>query len=345
MARLLLILASATAATFAQSGDILARATVQLHVRDKAVDKTIRLVRNNASPEELRSVRVYQPYTLVLSGTVISAKGEILTTALHPRAQLAITVTFYDGSVRPARVVGTDPRSNLALLRVACPTPDFVQLEKCSVRSRQAVRIVGHDKARAVQFDCSVTRTRMPVALSDLYRVNAGRSLKLGSVFMVASPVRKANPGSLCVDANGHCAGIVIGDMPPRRTSTGAYQLTFVVPVRRAARIVKQLREHGRVIRAYYGVSLLPVDPQVRAHFPDLPRSASSVVAVDPNTPASAAGLRRDDIVVALDGETFANTYAMGDAMAEKQPGKPVKLSVMRAGRTITLQVVPRERR
>ena len=344
MARLLLVLASATAVAFAQTDDFLARATVQLQVRDKAVDKTIRLARNNASPKELKAVRVHQPYTLVLSGAIISGRGEILTTALHPRAELVILVTFFDGSAHLGEVVGTDPRSNLALVRVGVPTPYFVELENGRVHPGHAVRIVGHDKARAVQFDGSVTRVGMPVALRDLYRINSGRPIKLGTVFMVASPVRKANPGSLCVDADGRCAGIVIGDMPPRRTRTGVYQFTFVVPTRRAARVVRHLREHGRVIRSYYGVSLLPVDLQVRAHFPDLPSSACAVLAVERNTPASAAGLRRDDIVVSVDGEDFANTYALGAALADKAPGKPVKLSVIRAGRKVGLRIVPRER-
>ncbi|MHC4957228.1 MAG: S1C family serine protease [Planctomycetota bacterium] len=350
MRTLLLFLASATATAYAQQGDVLDRASVLLHVSDTAVDRASQLVRDRAPRERLREIRVFQPYTVVISGTVISADGEILTAAVHPRAKLKIMALMRDGTSLEARVVGTDPHTNLALVRIDRKTPAFVPLAEIAVDDRQKLRIAGHAAEKPLRLDGFVTQRHQAVMMRDLYNVNLGRPLKIGSVFTVATRVGDPNPGSVCVDEQGRFCGVVLDDTPARVFQTQkdvraqVLQFAFVLPSKRVLRIVDQLRKHGRVVRASYGVELLPVDAAVRAQF-DLPASAAAVLKVEPRSAAAAAGLRANDVVVAVDGKTYANPYEMGDELAEtKAPGSDVELTLLRSGKRVKLTVRPDER-
>lgn len=328
-------------AAVAHAQDLAQRATVRLQVSDRALARAYELYRQKAPQSVIRQYRVHQPYTLELAGTIISAEGEIVTTALHPLADLRVLVTMFDGTEHEAELVGTDPRSSLALVRVPVKTKDHLTLDANAVEARAHVALMNHDKEAPELIAGMVARPNMPVAIRDLYGVNRGQPIKLGSGFLCASPAGRTDPGSACVSAKGGLCGIVIGTMPQRpRTS---YQFTFALPASRVLRIVKDLREHGRVIRSYYGVTLLPVEPAVRKHF-DVPDSASAVIRVETPSPAASAGLRRHDIVLAVDGKSYASTYELGDAMADKKPGSEVRLSVLRGGKKLELRAVPVER-
>jgi serine protease Do len=350
MKTLLLFLASATATAYAQQGNVLDKACVLLHVSDTAVQRAAQLVRERAPRAQLKEIRVFQPYTVVISGTVITGDGEILTAAVHPRAKLRITARMHDGTSHDARVVGTDPHTNLALVRIDKKTPDFVPLAEIAVDDRQELRIAGHAADKPLRLDAVVTQRDQAVMMRDLYNVNLGRPLKIGSVFTVATRIGAPNPGSVCVDEQGRFCGVVLDDTPPRVFQTRqdvraqVLQFAFVLPSKRVLRVVDHLRKHGRVVRASYGVELLPVERAVRAHF-DLPASAAAVLKVEPRSAAAAAGVRANDVVVAVDGKTYANPYAMGDELAEaKAPGSEVKLTLLREGKRLQLTVIPDER-
>ncbi len=331
-------------ATYAQDP----RALVRLRVADTAMDKVLELHRRKAPKTELKELKVHQPYTLVLSGVAIS-DNEILTTALHPRARLRIQVTFHDGTKHKGVVVGTDPRSNLALVRVAAGVKFHLELAAFAVAAKQNIRIDGHKRGLAFKSTGIVARQSMAVALRDFYCVNGGRPIKLGSVFMVATTAGGANSGSACFDDTGRFVGIVIGSMPSRAVGAmnpppAVYHLTFVVPTTRIVRVVDHLRKYGRVVRSYFGVSLLPVERQVHAHF-RLPASASVIVKVWDRSPASAAGLRRHDIVVSVNGETVSNTYHLGELMGDAMPGTSMTLRVLRNGKQLDVTILPVERK
>ena len=324
------------------------RALVRLRVADTAMDKALELQRRKAPKAELKKLKIHQPYTLALSGVAISGT-EILTTALHPLAQLRIQVTFHDGTKHKGVVVGTDPRSNIALVRVAAGLKFHTRLAIVAVAAEQKVRITGHKQSNAFKSAGIVARPSMAVALRDFYCVNEGRPIKLGSVFMVATPAGGANSGSACFDDKGRFAGIVIGSMPPRAVGgmnppPAVYHLTFVVPTRRVVRVVDHLRKYGRVIRSYFGLSMLPAEPQVHAHF-KLPASASVIVRVWKKSPAAAAGLRPHDIVVSVDGATASNTYHLGELMGDAMPGTSMRLRVLRGGKEMDVTIFPVERK
>jgi len=347
-----LLLAAASAVVHAQDTGKAERSLVRIAITDKAMHRALELKANNAPEKELQRIKIHQPYQLLLSGVTISRTGEIVTMALHPRADLRVEVTFHDGKKELAKVVGTDPWSNLALLRVTRETGDFLALDETEIKAGQPVDVCGHASVGPLfTVHGNVAQQRMTVSIRDLYCVNQGKAIHPGSVFVVATPVARANPGSACIDTAGRLVGIAIGRLPPRvalqseegRTKLATYEVTFVLPARRVARIVSDLRKHGRVIRAYYGFDVVAAHEALRAHF-SLPACASNVLKVEPGSPASKAGLRRNDVLLGIDGDRFRDMAELGEVMRDKAPGNEVRLDVLREGKEIALPTTPIER-
>jgi serine protease Do len=344
MRRIVLALVVVAAAAYAQSNkEKIRRALVRLQVTDDAFHKAVALQRAGAPIDALRKIRIRQGFELLLSGVVISPRGEIVTTALHPNAELRVLVTFHDGSEHRARVLGTDPLSNLALVQVPAQTKDYLEIREGAVVLREEVSLEGYSREEPVRVEGAVARKAVSATVHDIYRLQRGEPLRIGQVFWVAAPVARTNPGSACVDKEGKLAGLTVGVMPPLVATRDAYEVTFVIPTARISRVVGNLREHGRVIRAHYGFYAIPATRILHKHF-DLPDSACSVVKVERNTPAARAGIRQNDLILTVDGESFADACALGEALTGKPPNTPVRLQVLRKGRKVDLTCTPEDR-
>lgn len=343
-------LAQATGRGLARSPADARRAVVSLTVSDEALHEVLMLREGNVDQEALRRVRIHQPYILVMSGVAIS-ENEVVTTALHPRADLRIIARLPDGSEARARLVGTDPRSGLALVELPDPMPAWLALDEVPVERLDAVDLVGQHGARTVHLRATVTCEHLNVWLHDLYGVNSDRPITLGSVFLAVGSAAQLNPGSACVRPDGRLAGLVIGSMgthlvPDPEGAAGSVSMVepeYVVPARRIERVVDQLRRHGRVVRAHFGMEITPVSDALRAQF-DLPASAAAVVALQGESPAESAGVRLHDVVLAIEGRNYRDFVELGDAMSDRTPGEPVTLKLLRAGKPFELTVTPDER-
>ncbi|MHC4550847.1 MAG: S1C family serine protease [Planctomycetota bacterium] len=339
MREVLVVLALAAATAYAQDLARARRAVVHVEAVDRAFLRAQQLQRERASIQVLSRLRIHQPYTLIVSGIAISPKGEILTPALHPRADLQLTVTFHDGAQRKAEIVGTDPLSNLALIQVAGETKEYLRLSEAPPERDAAVEVVGYEahRGRPVAVPGRVGLEAMPVKIQDLYGITAEGTIHLASVFLVATRARGPNVGSACVDGQGRLCGVLVGDMPQQRV-----QVHAALPAARVERIVRDLRRHGRVIRADFGLKVAPLTSAVRAQF-ELQACACSVRRLQPRGPAAKAGLRTHDIVLSVDGETYRDPYALGEALWDKEPGRPATFQLLRAGRKLEVAVTPVE--
>lgn len=353
MRDILLVLALAASTAYAQQQRKPERAVVHVQVDDCVKLKAEALLKEKKY-KELRGLKLQQPYTYIVTGFAVSPDGEIVTPALHPRATLRILVTFHDGRVAEATVVGTDPRTNIALVRVPTRTHDYLELNEEAPETNRPIDICGHcpraKKTEPARLPGYIAREQVSVNLQDMYGVTRQRTIRMGSVFAVFTSGGTLYPGSPCLDTAGRVLGLLIGGMPAlqvpdqeRPGQTATVHPHFIVPAQRIARVVNQLREHGRCIRAHYGVKIVPVPPALRAHF-DLPKSASTVVRVDPHSPASAAGLHPNDVILKFDGKNYADTNQLGEAMSDHPPGQPVAFEVLRNGHRKTLQAVPTDK-
>ena len=328
------------------------RAVVRIEAVEPAFERVAMLIRQRAPAEELRRVKLQQPYKLVTSGVVISRKGEILTTALHPRAQLRIDVIFFDGSHTQASLVGTDPRSNLALIRVAAPVAYHLDLAPGEPSEGTNVQIIGDGTAlEGITQMGAVAARHVTVFIPNLYGVDRRQPmLPLASVFAVPVRVGDARPGSPCVDGDGRMLGLLIGRSAPfRRVWPDAqgrqraleYEYCFALPVARLQRVLKDLRSsHKRVVRSRWDVQLTRVPAAVRAHF-ELPTSAALVIGIQRAGPADRGGVQLHDVLFSVNGETYKGFYQLAEALSDCRPETPAKLGVLRKGKRVELTVTP----
>ncbi|MHC4818781.1 MAG: S1C family serine protease [Planctomycetota bacterium] len=334
MKHVLLVLTVAAATVYAQDIAQARQAVVHVEAVDRALLQCQKLQAKKAPIAEMRRLRIHQPYVLVVSGITISANGEILTPALHPRADLRITVTFHDGTESEATIVGTDPLSNLALIRAPVKNKAFLTLSDVAPRKDQLLVVVGHDALRQpVTVRGVVSRERRPVNIRDRYGVTRERQIPLASAFLVKPDNRRPDMGSACIDQAGRLIGVLVGDIP--RINVHA-----ALPAARIARIVSDLRKHRRVIRSDFGCKFVEVSAVVLEQF-QLPACACAVAWLHPHGPAAKAGLQRHDIVTRLDGRTYPDAHLLGEAMSDVAPGKPVALEVLRGGSKRTVQLTP----
>jgi S1-C subfamily serine protease len=177
-----------------------------------------------------------------------------------------------------------------------------------------------------------VGRERFPVTIGDLYGVTPEKKIALLSAFEVR-PEGRPDMGSACIDQAGRLVGILAGDIP--RINIHAAQ-----PAARIARILKDLRQHQRVIRADFGCKLVQASATVKEQF-QLPAGACAISWLHRSGPAAKAGLKRYDVVTRVAGRTYPDPHLLGEAMSDVTPGEPVALEILRAGRKLTVEVEP----
>lgn len=331
------------AAVFAQEVAV-EKALVEVRVDDYAALQAQRLFKKGAPVRQLEACRILQPYTLLFSGAVISPDGEILTPALHPRASLRILVTMHDGVRHLAELRGTDPKSGLALVQIPVKTKHYLRLFDGPLARMQDILVVGHAagkiKPQLVRSLGKIGELRRPVRLNNFY-TDGFRYCAVPTAVTLSAIFPRI--GALCVNDKGELCGLRISGMPPGTSRHGkrTFEGHFLVPAARIARILADLRDHGYVQRVTFGARVGCVPDSLRAHFPDLPASAATVLLVKPDSPAAAAGLRPNDVILKLDGETYRDAFELWDAMSDKPAGKPVRFDLLRKGKNLSIRITP----
>jgi S1-C subfamily serine protease len=340
-----LLVSFAAAAAYAQDSKKLCRAIVQVQTTDRNAERA------QALGARVAGLKIHQPYTMVVSGVCISEK-EILTPALHPRADLHVLVKYDDARVEEARVIGTDPLSNLALIEVAVASPEFLRVHAADVAVQQGIGIAGcpvqcrEGKPRFLTG--RVRADHVAIGIQDIYGVTETGRIVLGTAFAVDTIEGRPNVGAACVDKEGRLVGLVVGGLPtwlrPDPDHPGQWQhleMRFAVPAARIERIVDSLRRRGRVVRADFGLALDSAGDALIAQF-DLPKSAVAVTEFR-GRPA-ADGFLLHDVIVNVDGKSYRDRYELGEALTEKVPGTPVSFDVLRRGKRVTVTATPVER-
>lgn len=343
-----ILLTVAAVAAHAQDAKKLCRAIVQVQTTDRNAERAKELWQQRVAARDLT---IHQPYTMVVTGVCISER-EILTPALHPRADLRVKVQYHDGRVEEATVKGTDPLSNLALIEVPSESPAYIPIHVVPVAANDSIGIascpVRCREGKPAFLRGSVRADHAAIGIQDLYGVTNTGYIVLGSVFAVGTLEGRPNVGAACVDGEGCLVGFVVGGMPPwpvadpdRPGRVRQLEMRFALPATRIARIVDELRRNGRVVRADFGVELKPVEEALIAQF-QLPPSACAVAGL--RSRPSPDGLAMQDVIVSVDGKSYHDTYELKEALTEKTPGEPVTFEILRRGQRVELTVTPTTR-
>jgi len=275
------------------------------------------------------------------SGVVIDAgRGLVLTNAHVVDSVDSVEVTLADGSQLDGSVVGADPVTDLAVVRVGRKG----ELKAAPLGDSEALEV--GDWAIALGSPYGLERTVTLGIVSSLHRdINSlGFADKRLDLIQTDAAINPGNSGGPLINASGE----VIGINTLVRSGPGA-GLGFAIPINLAKRVAGQLAEGGKVIHPYLGLQLVPLtarvarennrDPDALLQLPE--RDGALVQRVLPESPAETAGLKRGDLVVRIADQPVLNPSALLQAVEHAEVGQPLALKVVRGQKELQLSIRP----
>ncbi len=265
------------------------------------------------------------------TGFFISPDGYILTNnhIAQDSVKFAITTSSrvtYD----QVKVVGTDPRTDLALLKVDVKNVPYVMMgDSDRLQVGEWVLAIGNPYG----FEHTVTAGIVSGKARDLRRVTGDLDAYEDFIQTDAS-INKGNSGGPLINMKGEVIGITSSIFTPTGGSIG---IGFAISSNLARKVVDQLRERGRVVRGLLGVSVLPIDEGVQTQLKLKDRKGALVNQVTPDSPAEKVGFKPYDVIVSLDGTPIADGNDLRFKVADLKPGTVVKIQLIRDGKEMTL--------
>ena len=282
------------------------------------------------------------------SGFVIDKRGDILTNDHVVHGATSISVGFDSGVTSRATVVGTDPSSDLAVIRVQAPASALHPLsfaDSSVLQVGQPVYAIGNPFG----LDRTMTAGIVSATGRDIQAPN-GRTIP--NAVQTDAAINHGNSGGPLLDASGRVIGVnaqIQGGTVDANVGVG-----FAISSATARSVAQQLIAGGHVQHAWLGVEVVTIDPTVAQEVRGLPTSGVLVAQVVKGSPAAKAGLsaptRRvtrngitalvgGDTIVALDGKTVTSSQQLANAVALRKPGDTIRLKVVRGGKSRTVDV------
>ena len=256
------------------------------------------------------------------SGFVVTPEGHIVTNHHVIEGADRITVTFADRARLEASVVGTDSRTDLALLKVDADQP----LAHVAFGDSEAVRVGDWAVALGNPFGLGLSATTGIISAR-------GRRIGVGpydDFLQISASINRGNSGGPTFNLEGEVIGVNTAILSPNGGSVG---IGFAIPSALAEDVVSALREHGTVARAWLGVRVQRIGDDLAGSL-GLPDSNGALVAsVAPDGPASESDLRQGDVIVAVDGEPVDRMHALPGTIGAMEPGSTANLTVVRDGK------------
>jgi serine protease Do len=258
------------------------------------------------------------------SGFFISADGYAVTNNHVVDHAKTVSVTTDDGKIHTATVVGTDPKSDLALIKVDGSGFPYVKF------SDQAPRIGEWAIAVGNPFGLGGTVTAGIVSAT-------GRDIGSANDYIqIDAPINRGNSGGPTFDTDGNVMGINTAIFSP---SGGSVGIGFDIPAATAKNVIAQLKDHGHVTRGWLGVQIQPVTTGV-ADALGLKQAAGALVTEpQSDSPAAKAGVKAGDVIVSVDGTAIKDSRELAQKVGTMSPGSTVRLGVMRDGGEQTINV------
>ncbi|MEJ2246094.1 MAG: Do family serine endopeptidase, partial [Acidobacteriota bacterium] len=291
----------------------------------------------NQFPEQFNSPGQQREHALG-SGVIVSKDGYILTNNHVVEGADDVRVSMTDKREFKARVIGTDPRTDIAVLKIDAENLSSLQLGNSSnVHVGNFVLAVGDP------FGLSQTVTAGIISATG--RGDLGIE-DYEDFIQTDASINPGNSGGALVDVNGNLIGIntaiLTGD-----GSRGSQGVGFAIPIKMAHMVMDQILKNGRVVRGYLGAWIQPVTPDIAKSFGLSKNYGALLGDVDPDGPAGKSGLLRGDIVLDMNGQPITETHDFRLNIAMTAPKTPVHLKVFREGVTkdyvVTLGELPNE--
>jgi serine protease Do len=264
------------------------------------------------------------------SGVIVRPDGYILTNQHVIGRADQVTVELVDGRTFTAEVVGSDQATDLAVLKI-----DGANLATLPLGDSDAVRVGDVVLAIGNPMGLGQTVTMGIVSAKGRSTGGAGHG-SFEDFIQTDAPINRGNSGGALVNTRGELIGINSQILSP---SGGNIGIGFAIPANMAGNVMTQLIEHGAVRRGMLGVTIQPVTSDI-ARSLGLEQVAGAIVSsVQPGSPAEKGGVRRGDVVTAVDGQAVRDSNVLRNQIAQMQPGSSVALTVVRDGRVRQLTV------
>ncbi len=260
------------------------------------------------------------------SGFFISGDGYAVTNNHVVEKAESVQVTTDDGKVHTAKVIGTDPRTDLALIKVEGGPFPYVKLSDKSPRIGDWVIAVGNPFGLGGTVTAGIVSAR-------------GRDIGASAYddfIQIDAPVNKGNSGGPTFDTDGNVIGVNTAIFSP---SGGSVGIAFAIPAQTVSSVIGQLKDHGSVTRGWIGVQIQPVTQDI-ADSLGLKKAEGALVA-EPQTdsPAVKAGIEAGDVITAVDGKEVKDARDLAKKIGALAPKTSVKLAILHKGaeKTVTL--------
>ncbi|MBZ2206045.1 Do family serine endopeptidase [Massilia soli] len=269
-----------------------------------------------------------EPQSSLGSGVIVSPDGYILTNNHVIEAADEIHVVLADGRKAAARVIGTDPETDLAVIRIeAKDLPVMVLGHAEQAKVGDVVLAIGNP------FGVGQTVTMGIVSAVGRNNLNINQ---FENFIQTDAAINFGNSGGALVDTNGNLLGINTAIYSQTGGSVG---IGFAIPVTTAKDVMESIIKTGQVVRGWIGIESQDITPELAASF-GLARDSGAIIAgVVRGGPADRAGIKPGDILLGVEGKPVATTADMLNMIAKLAPGQKAKMTVMRKDREATLDV------
>ncbi len=266
------------------------------------------------------------------SGFIVSSTGIIVTNNHVVNQAKSVSVTLSDGSTYPAKVLGTDSRTDLAVLKISAGRPlPYVDIgSSANVQPGEWVVAMGNPFGLGGSVSAGIVSA-------------LGRDIGDGPYdrfIQVDAPINEGNSGGPLFDQRGEVIGVNTAILSPTGGSVG---IGFAIPSDQVKRVVLQLENGGKVVRGYLGVAAQQVSPQMAAAM-GLPTAnptadGALIAAISKNSPADRAGLKPGDVITGVNDATVTNPSDLAADIANVDPGHDTSIKYLRNGKPQTLSV------
>jgi serine protease Do len=269
------------------------------------------------------------------SGFFISADGYAVTNNHVVNNAKSVQVTTDDGTIHTAKVVGTDPKTDLALIKVEGKSDfPYVKFSDHEPRIGDWVVAVGNPFGLGGTVTAGIVSAR-------------GRDIGAGpydDYLQIDAPINKGNSGGPAFDINGNVIGVNTAIYSP---SGGSVGIGFDIPAETAKMVVAQLKDKGQVTRGWIGVQIQTVTPAIADSLGMKKAEGAIVAEPQSGSPAAKAGVEAGDVITAVDGTAIKDSRELARRIGGMAPGASVKLDLLRNGQTktvtLTLAEMPNE--
>jgi serine protease Do len=265
------------------------------------------------------------------SGVIISPDGYIVTNNHVVDGATEIRVTMNDRRILPAKLIGTDPLTDLAVIKVSAnDLPNVAWGDSTKLRAGQTVLAFGNP------FGLRFTVTRGIVSALNRPNPDVNDRHKPGEFIQTDAAINPGNSGGPLVNARGEVIGINTFLISPSGSFSGA---GFAIPTQIVRPTVDGLIRDGKVEHGYMGVGITDVTPENAKFFEVTDNVGALVTQIEPDSPGAKAGLRVGDVVKQLNGKAVSDAAELQVEVGQSKPGTTIHLEILRDGKDVTVPV------